>query len=261
MTGFWHTLRNQIDAQQRFAQFVINSVWAFILIIVTALVARYCKRWAKRMLLRAHVQPNVVQLLGNAVTIGCVLVGAAFVLSVYGVPPTAVITSISLATAGIVLAFQDVLKNLIAGVYLLVERPFTIGDRIKVRDAEGTVEGVDIRTTALKTDAGTIVLVPNNLIFTEIVSNRSASGIGHVLLTLTNVNATPDEATAKVRETLKDLATIATTPPPRVSILATQEGKAEMQVEFWYRGISDPTAEAIMMLDAQFPGARITSAA
>jgi small conductance mechanosensitive channel len=260
MTGFWHALRYQFDGQQRLAHFLMNAVWVFVVIVIAALAVRYCKRWAKRALLRAHVQANVVQLLGNAVTIGIVLIASAFILSIYGVPPTAVVASLGLATAGIVLAFQDVLKNLIAGVYLLVERPFTIGDRIKVRDAEGTVEEVDIRTTALKTDAGAIVLVPNNLIFTEIVSNRSVSGIGHATLTLTNVNETPDEATAKGREAIKTLSSIATTPPPRVTILAVEEGKVEMQVEFWYRGISDPTAEAIMLLDAQFPGARITSA-
>lgn len=260
MTGFWETLRAEFNAQQRLAQLLMDIFWAIIAIFVAILLARYSKRWAKRMLLRARVQPNVVQLIGNAVTIGFVLVGAAFVLSIFGVPATAVVTSLSLATAGIVLAFQDVLKNLIAGVYLLVERPFTIGDRIKVRDAEGTVEGVDIRTTALKTDAGAIVLVPNNLIFTEIVANRSASGVGHAVITLTNVTLTADEASAKAREAVSTLATLATAPAPRVSILAVQDGAVEMQVEFWYRGISDPTAEAIMVLGEQFPGARLTSA-
>ncbi len=260
MTGFWRALRDQFDAQQRMAHFVMNAAWALIVIVIAAVMARFLKRWTKRVLLRARMQANVVQLLGNAVTIGVIFVAAAFILSIYGVPPTAVVASLSLATAGIVLAFQDVLKNLIAGIYLLVERPFTIGDRIKVRDAEGTVEEVDIRTTALKTDAGAIILVPNNMIFTEIVANRSVSGVGHTVLTLTNVGATPDEASAKAREAIRSLSSIATAPPPRVTILAVQDGKAEMQVEFWYRGISDPAAEAIMLLDAQFPGARITSA-
>lgn len=260
MTGFWQTLRTEFNAQQRLAQFLMDAFWGAIAIFVAMLLARFCKRWVKRALLRARVQANIVQLIGNAITIGFVLIGAAFVLSIFGVPSTAVITSLSLATAGIVLAFQDVLKNLIAGVYLLVERPFTIGDRIKVRDAEGTVEEVDIRTTALKTDAGAIVLVPNNLIFTEIVANRSASGIGHAVITLTQVTATPDEASAKAREAVGKVTTIASAPAPRVSILAVQDGTVEMQVDFWYRGISDPTAEAIMLLGEQFPGARLTSA-
>ncbi len=260
VTGFWETLRTEFNAQQRLAHLLIAAIWAIVAIFVAILLARFCKRWAKRALLRARVQPNIVQLIGNAVTIGFVLVGAAFVLSIFGVPSTAVITSLSLATAGIVLAFQDVLKNLIAGIYLLVERPFTIGDRIKVRDAEGTVEEVDIRTTALKTDAGAIVLVPNNLIFTEIVANRSASGIGHAVITLTQVTGSADEASAKAREAVGKIATIAPAPAPRVTILAVQDGAVEMHVEFWYRGIGDPTAEAIMLLDEQFPGARLTSA-
>lgn len=257
--SFWDALRHRFQGQHTLANIIVGVFWSAVAICVAALVARYLKRALRRVLIRAHMPLNIIALAGNGMTVLVAIFCASVILTIFGVPTTAVITSFSLATAGIVLAFQDVLKNFIAGIYLLVERPFTIGDRVKVRDAEGSVEEVDIRTTALKTDTGMIILVPNNIIFTEIVTNRSASGIGHATLTLTNVTGAPDEMSAKARAVIETMETLVAQPAPQTKILALQDGTAEMQVEFWYRGLRDPAAEAITLLGAQFPGARITS--
>lgn len=257
--SFWDALRNRFQGQHTLANIVVNLFWSAVAICIAVIAARYLKRALRRVLVRAHLPLNIVALAGNGMTLLVAIICAAVILTIFGVPTTAVVTSLSLATAGIVLAFQDVLKNFIAGIYLLVERPFTIGDRVKVRDAEGSVEEVDIRTTALKTDAGVIILVPNNIIFTEIVTNRSVSGIGHATLTLTNVTGAPDEVSAKARAVIEQMETLVAQPAPQTKIVALEDGAAEMQVEFWYRGLHNPAAEAITLLGAQFPGARITS--
>ncbi|MHB8645704.1 MAG: mechanosensitive ion channel family protein [Thermomicrobiales bacterium] len=259
MTGFWETLRHRFQGQHTLANVVFALFWSIVAICITIVATRFFKRLLRRLLIRARLPLNIVSLAGNGVTLLGAIVCAAIILSVIGVPASAVITSFGLATAGILLAFQDVLKNFIAGIYLLIERPFVIGDRVKVRDAEGSVEEVDIRTTALKTDAGVIILVPNSIIFTEIVTNRSASGIGHALLTLTNVPGTPDEISAKARDAIQRLDTLIAQPAPQTRIVGLADGAAEMQVEFWYRGLHSPASEAIAALGAQFPGAKITS--
>jgi small conductance mechanosensitive channel len=259
MMGFWQALRHRFQGQHTLANIVFALFWTAVAICITVLATRYFKRLMRRVLIRAHMPLNIVALAGNGVTVLGAIICASIILSVLGVPTSAVITSFGLATAGIVLAFQDVLKNFIAGIYLLVERPFTIGDRVKVRDAEGSVEEVDIRTTALKTDAGVIILVPNNVIFTEIVTNRSASGIGHATLTLTNVTGTPDEISAKARDTIQKLDTLVAQPAPQTKIVGLVDGAAEMQIEFWYRGLHNPASEAIAALGERFPGAKITS--
>lgn len=257
--SFWDALRQRFQGQHTLANIVFGLFWAAVAICVAVLAARYLKRLMRRALIRARMPLNIVALAGNGMTVLVAIICAAVILTIFGIPTTAVVTSLGLATAGIVLAFQDVLKNFIAGIYLLVERPFTIGDRVKVRDAEGSVEEVDIRTTALKSDTGVIILVPNNIIFTEIVTNRSASGIGHATLTLTNVTGTPDEASAKARGAIEKVDGLVSQPAPLTKIVALQDGAAEIQVEFWYRGLHSPAAEAITALSEEFPGARITS--
>ncbi|HEU0168992.1 MAG TPA: mechanosensitive ion channel domain-containing protein, partial [Chloroflexota bacterium] len=72
----------------------------------------------------------------------------------------------------ITFAVQDVLKNLVAGLYLLWEHPFEIGDAIKVKDVTGSVEDIQIRTTILRAENGQLIVVPNGVLFTEIVINR-----------------------------------------------------------------------------------------
>ena len=60
-----------------------------------------------------------------------------------------------------------------AGLYLLFERPFRLGDVITIKDQRGVVETIGIRTTTLRTDENVEVLIPNMTVFTDIVSNRT----------------------------------------------------------------------------------------
>ena len=83
-----------------------------------------------------------------------------------------------LAVAGAVglafsLAIQDILKNFFSGVYLLLERPFRVGDTIRVKEQIGVVENIGVRTTQLRTTENVQVLVPNATVFGEVVSNHT----------------------------------------------------------------------------------------
>ena len=71
------------------------------------------------------------------------------------------------------LAVQDILKNFFAGVYLLLERPFRVGDTIQIKDQKGVVETIGIRTTTLRTEDNVYVMIPNAVMFAEIVANRT----------------------------------------------------------------------------------------
>jgi len=259
MHGFWQTLQRQFHGQERLAQLLVNLFWAAIAILIAVLVVRIARKVVRRVLLRAHVPANVVELAGNGVTLVTVTITVAVLLSDFGVPPTAVVTAFSLATAGIVFAFQDLLKNLIAGIYLLVEHPFTIGDHIRVRDVEGVVQTVNVRTTALNTNDGTIVMVPNNIIFTEIVHNRTVSGIVHTALTLANVQGGPDTIIPQALAALTELELLPV-PAPRAQFLSMKDGAAEVQVEFWYsHTYPDLTLRAIGLLRTAFPDATIST--
>lgn len=145
--------------------------------VVVALITFWLARWSHASFLRAtersraavHTRFLVARLLSLAV----VVVGVGTILVIVGVEPAAVVTVLGVVGLGISLALQDILRNLFAGLYLLFERPFRIGDEIRVRDFIGRVEDVGIRTTSIRTLENVQIVIPNALVFTEVVQNRT----------------------------------------------------------------------------------------
>ena len=71
------------------------------------------------------------------------------------------ITGLSIVTAAIALATRESLENLIASFIIFFDKPFTLGDLVKVEAITGTVEKIGLRSTRIRTDQKTIVTVPN----------------------------------------------------------------------------------------------------
>lgn len=161
---------------ERAGVFIGRTFVAFLALLVLLLVARVSLRAARRALGRTRAHANALLLVDRLVQFTFLLLAAAWVLSIYGVHFTALLAVLGAGALAVSLALQDVLKNLVAGLYILVERPFTIGEQIEFKTYSGTVETIELRTTALRTLAGQRVIIPNAMLFAEALVNRSAYG-------------------------------------------------------------------------------------
>lgn len=85
-----------------------------------------------------------------------------------------IIAALGLGSVAIGFAFQDIFKNFLAGVLLLLQEPFRISDQVIIADYEGTVEEINIRCTAIRTYTGERVLLPNSTVFTSPIQVRTA---------------------------------------------------------------------------------------
>lgn len=83
------------------------------------------------------------------------------------------LTGLSIATAAIALATRESLENLIASFIIFFDRPFTMGDQVKVQEITGTVERIGLRSTRIRTDQKTYVTVPNKQMVDSILDNLS----------------------------------------------------------------------------------------
>lgn len=81
------------------------------------------------------------------------------------------ITGLSIVTAAIALATRESLENLIASFIIFFDKPFTLGDLVKVETITGTVEKIGLRSTRIRTDQKTIVTVPNKKMVDTILDN------------------------------------------------------------------------------------------
>jgi hypothetical protein len=117
----------------------------------------------------------------------------ATILDTVGVPLTTFVTVLGVAGLGISLAMQDVLKSFVAGTFLLFERPFRIGDEITVKSERGVVEDIGIRTTRLRNAENVQIIIPNAVVFAEVVANRTNE-------VKPEPAAPPDEVTAEAAD-------------------------------------------------------------
>lgn len=152
--------------------FAAPAAKALAVAVLTVFVARHVSRLVRASLARANAEPSIGLLLGRLGYFAVVAIGAVWILAIFDIPLTALVAALGAVSLAVSLALQDILKNLVAGLYLLVEKPFRIGDRLVVRTFDGTVESVDVRTTALRTATGERVLVPNAVLFAEVLVNH-----------------------------------------------------------------------------------------
>jgi small conductance mechanosensitive channel len=124
-------------------------------------------------LVPSRTDVNARRLIGRIANTVIIGLGIATILDTVGVPLTTFVTVIGVAGLGISLAMQDVLKSFVAGTFLLFERPFRIGDEISVKDQRGVVEDIAFRTTRLRTPENVQVIIPNAVVFAEVVANRT----------------------------------------------------------------------------------------
>jgi small-conductance mechanosensitive channel len=167
----------------------LGAIFAgIVLVAIVLLVALFVSRWLRRRVERTlsarSFGRNGAVLLGRLTALLVYLIAFIALLASLGVSWTGLLTFLGAGTVALSLALQDVLKNFFSGIFLLMERPFRVGDFIKVKDIEGEVQGIDVRTTVVKISDGSVVMIPNSLVFTEVLTNRSKSGTRRIDLTI-----------------------------------------------------------------------------
>lgn len=103
-----------------------------------------------------------------------IYIGAGLlILAVFGINPSSLIAGLGVGSAVVALAAQDFVKSLISGFSILSDRPFLVGDWIKVGTDEGEVVEISFRSTKIKTSDNTIVTIQNSVFTTNNVVNWS----------------------------------------------------------------------------------------
>jgi MscS family membrane protein len=102
------------------------------------------------------------------------IVGVLLILKFsFGFNLSHVLTGLSIVGAALALAFRESLENLIASFVIFFDKPFTIGDLVKVDSVTGTVEKIGLRSTRIRTTEKTYVTVPNKKMVDSILDNQS----------------------------------------------------------------------------------------
>ncbi len=159
--------RNLFDAVGR-AILIITFIW--FLLKVIDFVALVLKK--KAMLTPDATDDQLVVFFKDFFKTIMVILGILMTLKfVFNYNIGTLITGLSIATAAIALATKESLENLIASFIIFFDKPFTLGDLVKVHNVTGTVEKIGLRSTRIRTDNKTFVTVPNKQMVDSILDN------------------------------------------------------------------------------------------
>jgi small conductance mechanosensitive channel len=236
------------------ADYAARTVWALLVIVVTLLLARAVRRTTMRVLARTRAQANVTILLGNLAQVAVIVLGTLGVVAIYTKDAFGwILTSFSVIGLVIGLSLQDILKNFFAGVWVLVERPFRIGDSIEVSGSAGVVEEIAFRTTMLKTADGREVIVPNGIFMTSSVTNLTRFPLRRATLWLIVDDHEKPIAADDIKEALANVQGVAKEPTPSVELRSVTDGRAHYLLGFWAADRDMVASAATTALRARFP--------
>jgi small conductance mechanosensitive channel len=131
-------------------------------------------------------------------------------------------------------AFKDIFQNFLAGIIILISRPFRIGDKIIVKSYEGTVEDIQTRATTIRTYDNHLIVIPNTVLFTEEVTVLTAYdkrraeyeiGIG--------TSADLEKARGTILNALQELPEILDEPKPDVLLSGFGESSTNLLLRWW----------------------------
>ena len=154
-------------------QFIWQLALSALIILLAIGVGRTLLKIVTVRTAKEHIGINISILLGRILYTAVLCIAVLLVLTTWNIQfgiPAAVISFI---TVGFTFVLQDLLKNIVAGIYILVEGPFHIGDVISTDVYSGRVEDVQLRATKLRIPSGEQVIVPNSMLFTGIVVNKT----------------------------------------------------------------------------------------
>ncbi len=165
----WKTGANILNEIISLLPNIILGILVLILFLVVASVARSV---ARRIALRRLTHQGVALLLARLVHTSIAVLGFLIAISVIAPSFQAadLIKILGVGTVAIGFAFQNILQNFLAGILLLLQEPFRLGDLISVTGIEGNVSDIQARATVVTTKEGREVIIPNAVIFTNPVA-------------------------------------------------------------------------------------------
>lgn len=145
---------------------------AVAVLVIGVILARILSKAADRALTRSgRIEPTVAKFLGNLIKYALWVVVGVTVLTQFGVQTTSIIAALGGLALAVGLALQGTLSNVAAGVMILIQRPFRVGEAITAGTVTGTVQGIGLFTTELLQFDGLYVMVPNNELWNKPIVN------------------------------------------------------------------------------------------
>jgi small conductance mechanosensitive channel len=193
------------------------------------------------MLQHLELEPPVRELLVRLLRLLVLALFLILALQNLGVELLPLIAGLGVAGAGIALAMQGVLANIVAGLTIIFTRPYRVGEYISIAEEEGEVQVINLFTTTLGHPDHSRVVIPNRKIVGEILHNH---GLIRQLNVVVGVAYDTDmeRAFALVDQVLRDNPMVLAEPAPLVQVARLSDSAVDIAVRPWVAVADYPVA-------------------
>ncbi|HID74072.1 MAG TPA: mechanosensitive ion channel family protein [Thermoplasmata archaeon] len=200
--------------------------------LMAAIIILYLRREQIYLEPRTKYAPSPVEKIVKYIAY---LFGITVALIVLGVDIVAVAASLGLIGFALAFGLQDTIANLAAGIMIAVDRPFAIGDRIKIGDRWGDVVDIGLRSTRVATPEGEVVILPNHLVATQEVWNYTldVSRIRDSLTVQVSYGSDLDLVEKVLLEIARGHPLVMTSPSPFVWFEAFADSGITVNLQYW----------------------------
>jgi MscS family membrane protein len=204
---------------------VIDIIWA-VTKVMDAIIEYYLRPLTGKS--KSRLDDHLLPFVRKFLKIVIIMIGVIFLIKNMGYDVTSLVAGLGIGGLAFALAAQPLLSNLFGGLAIISDKPFQMGDRIKVDQRyEGYVKEIGMRSTIINSPIGTRVTIPNSLIATTAVENLSTSSDHGVKFTF-EINLEYDTSAEKVEEALEIIRDIL-----KKNKNVIQEGDGAPSVSFW----------------------------
>ncbi|MGD1951593.1 MAG: mechanosensitive ion channel family protein [Leptolyngbyaceae cyanobacterium] len=220
----------------QFVTILPGLLMAVLILVATSFLATVVQRVVKRVVGKTIRSLSLQTLLVQTSRVGTWAIGVllASVLAFPDLRLGDLVALLGLGSVAIGFAFQDIFKNFLAGVLLLLQEPFSIGDQIIVDSYEGTVEEIALRATQIRTYQGEHVVIPNSVVFTSPVQVLTARPQRRTDLTVgVDYNTPLTKATSVLMKALQSVDEVMATPSPEVDIVEFGDSSINLVARYW----------------------------
>ena len=219
---------------EKFLLFIPNLIVALVVFALTLFLSGLVARWVRRAAKLKIENAETRHLLSRLARWSVIILGTLVALGQVDFDVSGFIAGLGVAGFTIGFALQDIARNFVAGILLLIRQPFSIGDAVEVGDYAGTVLDIKVRDTVLKTWDGEMVIVPNMDVFTQAIKNYSELSLRRRTVNIgLGYGEDVDRATLVFLEAIRGVDGVLSDPAP--TLLAEELGDSALMLaaRFW----------------------------
>src|SRR5712671_5696240 len=218
-----------IDLAVRFGPKLLTAI---VILTAGAFVAGWIARTTGRGLNRLDLEPPVRQLLMRVARVLVLLLFTILALQNLGVELLPLIAGLGVAGAGIALATQGVLSNMVAGLTIIFTKPYRVGEYIAIAGVEGQVEAITLFNTALTHPDRSLIIVPNRKVVGEILHNYGKIRQSEIQVGVA-YESNLSVALGAIRDLVRANPRVLADPAPVIQVVTLADSAVQIAIKPW----------------------------